>query len=180
MDRRRRTRRIAAACLVAGSLLVGGCFAGETRQLRREAEQLYESGDLQGALEKYQQVLEQEPDDDLAHYDVGVVQYSLERYEEALASIDRAAALQPERADFLMLRGNTLIRLERHDEAIRDYEEALRLDPSQIEAYYSIGLAHYNKREYATAVTWLKRYLDSGPPADRRERVQGLIEFLEQ
>jgi tetratricopeptide (TPR) repeat protein len=108
-----------------------------------------------------------------------VVLYSLDRYPDAADALDRALALEAGRLDYLMLRGNTRVRLGRFDDAIADYGRCIDLDPVHAEAFYAMGMAHYNKRDYDEAITWLKRYLEIDPRSEKRPRVLDLIDLLE-
>jgi len=64
----------------------------------------------------------------------GVALLALERFAEALASLDQAAALRPDLADIHCNRGNALRKLERLEEALASYDRALALRPDYAEA----------------------------------------------
>ncbi len=145
-----------------------------------EAEARYEEGDLVGALALFEQALEREPDLPAALYGIGVIQYSWERHATALEPLERAVALVPESADYRKVYADTLARLGRYDDAIREYETVLKLSPSQTTAYYSMGIAYYNKQEYDAAARWLRRYLESEPKAVNRDQVYQMIQILEE
>ena len=51
----------------------------------------------------------------------GLALNALQRYEEALASFDRALRLRPDYAEVLANRGNALLRLERLEAALDCY-----------------------------------------------------------
>lgn len=159
-------------------LAIVGC-AGREERLLDEAEALYESGDLQGALEVYERALDLDPDLHEAIYGVAVIQYSWQRHADALASLDRAVALAPETIDYRVLRGDTLMMLGDYDEAISVYRRVIRDDPSRTRVYYSVGIANYNKRDYDEAVRWLRRYLDADPRAIDRDRILEMIRTLD-
>jgi tetratricopeptide (TPR) repeat protein len=59
----------------------------------------------------------------------------LQRYEEALASYDRAITLWPDHADAHNNRGQVLRELERYDEALASYDRALALRPKHVMAH---------------------------------------------
>ena len=75
---------------------------------------------------------------------------------------------------------STASRLGREADAIPSYERAIELSPGEAEAYYAIGIAYYNRREYDRAVEWLERYLRVDPDAPNRSRVRDMIEVLER
>jgi predicted O-linked N-acetylglucosamine transferase (SPINDLY family) len=61
----------------------------------------------------------------------------MERYEDALASWDRALELAPDLAELHHNRGSALAVLKRHDEAVMSYAEALRLRPDFVQALHN-------------------------------------------
>ena len=85
----------------------------------------------------------------------------MKRYEEALASYDRAVALRPNHADAHNNRGQVLRELERYEEALASYDRALALRPRRhgplqrgrvrlLTGDFERGCAHYEWR-------WLKK-----------------------
>ena len=87
----------------------------------------------------------------------------LKRFEEALASYDRALALKPDYAEALNNRGIALQELKRLEEALASYDRALALKPDYAEALNNRGnalqelkrleeaLASYDQRAHAQA-----------------------------
>lgn len=49
-------------------------------------------------------------------------------------------------------RGDVLAKLGRRDETIADYTEVIRLDPTNVRAFYNRAATWYNKREYGKAI----------------------------
>ena len=166
----------AAPILLALFLL--HCTLSPTERLLNQGDDLYKKGDLGGAAERYTRVLDSAPDHARALYGMGVVHYTRRDYRQALTFFDRAVEHADENAAYRLQRGHTRLRLKSFDRAIEDYETVIRLDPGRVSAYYSIGIAYYNARDYGNAVRWLKRYLDVAPRADDREAVEQLIHSL--
>jgi tetratricopeptide (TPR) repeat protein len=61
----------------------------------------------------------------------------LQRFEEALASYDRALKVQPDFAEALCSRGATLHELKRFDEALASYDRALKVRPDYTETHFN-------------------------------------------
>ena len=64
--------------------------------------------------------------------------HKLKRFDDALASYDRAIALAPDYAEAYANRGVTLEELKRFDEAVASYDRAIALRPDDAEST-SIG-----------------------------------------
>src|SRR5579863_6953499 len=75
----------------------------------------------------------------IALYNRGVVLQDLARYDEALASYDRALSVKPDLAEALNNRGLVLIALTRYDEAIDSYNKAIEARPGFADALYNRG-----------------------------------------
>jgi adenylate cyclase len=76
------------------------------------------------------QALEIDPSNALAHSALGQLMTYFERYDDALASIDRALAINPSDAESLYSRAIVLFWASRLDESRRAFELAQRLDPA--------------------------------------------------
>ena len=71
----------------------------------------------------------------------GLALAGLGRFDEALASLDRALALRPGFPEGLSNRGNVLRALDRYDEAMADYRQALSIQPDSVVALNNLGVA---------------------------------------
>ena len=65
----------------------------------------------------------------------------LERFDDALASYDRALAIKPDYADAFNNRGIALADLKRFDDALASYDSALAIKPDYAEALNNRGVA---------------------------------------
>ncbi len=69
---------------------------------------------------------------------VGSRSTQLARFEEALASYDRALALKLARCgETWSNRGNALLALARFDDALASYDRAIALDPDHADAHHN-------------------------------------------
>src|SRR5204863_220649 len=75
----------------------------------------------------------------LSHFNLGNALFELKHHEEALASYDRAIAIQPDFVQALSNRGNALFELKRHEEALASYDRAIAIRPDFAEAYHGRG-----------------------------------------
>jgi tetratricopeptide (TPR) repeat protein len=69
----------------------------------------------------------------------GIILHWVKRFDEALASYDRALVVRPGDAKVLYNRGNTLKELKRFDEALASYDRALAVRPEYAEALNNRG-----------------------------------------
>jgi Flp pilus assembly protein TadD len=88
---------------------------------------------------------------------------TLKRYDEALATLDRAIALNPEFPHALFNRGNALSGLKRYADALVSYDKAIALSPGFQEALYNRGNALKELDRYADALESFERALAVNP-----------------
>jgi tetratricopeptide (TPR) repeat protein len=81
--------------------------------------------------------LQKSPDNLLALNNRGIALNVLKRFDEALASYDRAIAGRPDFIEALINRANTLQELKRFDEALASFDRAVAIRPDHVIAYYN-------------------------------------------
>ena len=86
-----------------------------------------------------------------AFYNLGTVLQELKQLDDALASFDKAIALEPNFADALNNRGTVLQELKQLDDALASYDNAIALEPNFADAFNNRG----------TVLQELKRLNDS-------------------
>jgi len=88
-----------------------------------------------------------------AHITLGRIHIFHHRYEQAMAELDRAVAINPNDANGLAGRGNTLMWMGQTDAAIEALEAAQRIDPNMNAVdRFALSLAYYLKLRYDAAI----------------------------
>lgn len=113
---------------------------------------LYNEDDIAGAIEANEKALALDSLDNKSHFNLvyQVAQMNLmdERYDGALAAIDRWTALTgTETAEALALKGNALYRLERYPEASAAMQKAIDMSPDPSDTWQQILVASYYDAE---------------------------------
>ncbi len=81
------------------------------------------------AVESYKKWLDKNPDDDVAHYNLGRTYNKLHKDEEASKEFKQAVRLKPDDTEYQTELGSSLIRLAQYHEAIPPLKKAIELDP---------------------------------------------------
>jgi tetratricopeptide (TPR) repeat protein len=117
-------------------------------------------GNYEAAVEDFEQVITENPQDINAYFNRGYAYSSLGKFEEALADFTQALTLDPQMGQAYVNRGNVYLQLGEDKEAIADYEKALKINPHDAFAQNNLGLAHLNsgspelaKIDFTQAVT---------------------------
>jgi Flp pilus assembly protein TadD len=93
-----------------------------------------------------------DPEDAVAHHNLGTALFGLSRYPEAEAAYREAVRLDPSSPVYHYNYGSALSLLGRHAEAEAAYREALRITPSDAIANNNLGNALYELDQYDVAV----------------------------
>jgi tetratricopeptide (TPR) repeat protein len=130
-------------------------------------------GDLAKALGEFDKAIKLDPHDELAYVaylERGLIDGTLENYENALIDYDRAIELRPEYPEAYLLRGQVYDFLDEHEEAIADYTKAIELKPGFANAYAHRGFALEALGESRQAIEDWKVAADMGD-----ERAAGIL-----
>ena len=119
----------------------------------QQALSFHRTGDLASAERLYTQVEARDPADFTVRLLLGGLQLQQGRAAEALASFDRALAINPDLPDALVARGEVLRGFRRFGEARESYDRAIALRPQQAELFYHRGILclELQRREEALA-----------------------------
>ncbi len=117
------------------------------------------------AAEAYGDVLEIDPDHAPALAGMGYALLSLERFDEAIASLARSVSLQPaspDAADRHVAMGRANQELGRSEEAARQFQRALEIDPGNAIALDSFAVLRFGQRQYEEALSLYESLIEVG------------------
>ncbi len=115
------------------------------------------------ALKWLKQSLDVKPDspDVLCHYAIVLMERS--RYPEAIETLNRAIALNPDHADSFYQLGNAFKTLKDSERATQAYTRVLELNPKHAEACNNLGTLLSGQKLYAEAVGFFERAIAAQP-----------------
>jgi len=128
-----------------------GCLDDPDKHYNNGIE-LQEQGQLQEAIEEYDEVIRIDPERADAYHNRGTAYYRLEQYEQAIADYDEVIRLDPERTDAYYNRALAYYKLEQYGQAIADYYQVIRLDPDNADAYRNRGVAYGKLGKFQKAI----------------------------
>ncbi|HYO90602.1 MAG TPA: tetratricopeptide repeat protein, partial [Pyrinomonadaceae bacterium] len=83
--------------------------------------------------------------------DLAIAYFDLRQYEKALGAARKAVARDPRSASAHHMLGKSLFMLGKFAEATTELETALKLNTSDFDVAYTLGLAHLKQRQFAPA-----------------------------
>lgn len=105
------------------------------------ALRLLQDGQMQGAAEEFELVLQRDPGDAAAHIYLVAVYGELNRFADAEAHYQQALALDPTRARLHYNFGVLQLKQRRFAEASEAFKRAIGLDESYLNAYLNLGVS---------------------------------------
>ena len=132
-------------------------------EVMKRAVAAYQCGRLGEADDLARAILSVKADYFDALHLLAVISTQQRRFDEALASYDRALALQPDHAEALCNRGNALRQLKRFDEALESYDRALAARPDDANALNNRGNMLHELKRFDEALASYDRALALQP-----------------
>lgn len=101
--------------------------------------ELYKKGDIDGAINQYEDALSAHPNYPVAHYDLGTALGMKGRTQDAIVEFQQAIRLKPDYADAYSNLGTALCRIGQTDDALNQFQQAVQLAPDNPEFHYDLG-----------------------------------------
>ena len=120
----------------------------------------FEKGNIDDAIEKYEQSLRLHPDYPEAHYNLGSALLQKGYADEAIRHCEEALKIQPNEPDAHIVLGNAFMAKQDVDRAIDHYEQALQLRPDDSNAHHNLGTALKQKGDVERAALEYEKALE--------------------
>ena len=112
-----------------------------------------ELGNLQDALELFEEALEINPNDATAHYEAARLLAALGRADESLDEVTLATKLNPDNIWFKAYYAKVSRINENYDDYVRAYEELVADNPFDLNFLYELAFAYQFTGDYKSAIT---------------------------
>lgn len=133
-------------------------------ELMFQANRRLDAGDTAGAVQLYDEVLDQVPDHALALNNRGLAHAAAGNLDAALTDYDRCLSLPSPPLEAWYNRGVARLRAGGAKAAVPDFTRALEADPRYLKAWAGRGLALAKAGDKAAAALDLKKALQLAPP----------------
>jgi Flp pilus assembly protein TadD len=138
--------------------------ADRTPATYQKAQELASAGRHQEAVEVLETLIGNEPDDALAHNDLGVLYLQTGEPEKAQRHYERACGLAPENTTFKKnLADYYWVQMGRMEDALKAYVEILEILPEDIETLMSLGNVCSALQRFEDARVFFERVLEIEP-----------------
>jgi serine/threonine protein kinase len=124
---------------------------------------LSEQGKLKEAEEVLGKAVELDPQNALAHYNLGLNRQRRGDHAAAVLAYQKAVELKPDFAEARNNRGNSLTALGRHTEAVEAFEKALASRPGYARAHFNLGYVLDQQGKIDEAIASYRRAIEHNP-----------------
>jgi tetratricopeptide (TPR) repeat protein len=146
----------------------------QVTSLINEADRLCEQEKLEEAILKYKAALRLDPNDAIAHNNLGLALYAQGKLEEAIACCRQALRLNPNDAVPHSNLGLALYAQGKLEEAIACYRQALRLNPNDADVHNVLGNALYAQGKLEEAIACYRQALRLNPNDADAHKILGV------
>jgi Ca-activated chloride channel family protein len=139
-----------AATLVALAILVSALPASAQNTQIRSGNRAYKKGQYDKSIQKYQQAVQQTPNNPTANYNLGNAQFKNNKYDEAAHAYDATVENSKDSAmkeKGYYNKGVAMIRQKKLQESIDAWKNALKLDASDVDARENLEKALKEQRK---------------------------------
>jgi tetratricopeptide (TPR) repeat protein len=137
----------------------------QVEQYLRDAQEAERSKDYERSAQAYLKILQIRPEWALIHQSLGVVYHLQSRYPEAIATFERALALDPKLWGSRLFLGMDYYRTNQFSKAIPELQEAIKLNPqlAEAEARFWLGSSHLALEQFQEAIEQFRRLVELKP-----------------
>ncbi len=153
-------------CFWKRNLLIFICFTDMTycmeknlEQKIREADGFLQKGNAEKALRILKKCRKTNPADPLIHYNLGVLYYSLGRYDKSAEALQAAVRMGGREPDMYNQLGLAFDRTGDRKRAVDSYHKALEIDPEFSSAWNNLGVLFFLAGQYSTALSFFRNAL---------------------
>ena len=134
-----------------------------TQQQIQPILQAFNIGHVEQAGTLAKKLLKQFPNAFVLHNLYGNALAGQGKYQEAVASFNKALAIDPSVAELHFNIGTLFTNMNRTEESISSYKKAVQLNPSLVDAHYNLGTAYQSLEEFDKAANSYQKAIELEP-----------------
>ena len=130
------------------------------------------------AIDELERVLDGEPENYDAYYDLGHVYFELGDYESAISNFETVITYQENNELLYYALAQAYEANNEIDKAISNYLKAIAVNDKFTLAYKKVGVLFLARNDYEDAIEYFEDYLNFDIPQEEKESVEKLVERI--
>ena len=151
-----------SACAPSLPFFSSGDAAG-LEELLAQGQEALQKGDLEAAMEIYNEGVDRYPDDSHVYHQRALVHAQLGDIASALRDMDRSIERDPEDASHIFFRANIFLNIGNLQGALEDLTRLIELDPAFVEAYLARASIYYAQNRMDEALADMGTAIPAAP-----------------
>ena len=115
----------------------------------------------------------------IPHYDLGVLLFNNQQYDEAISNFQKALQANPNLIHAYNYLGNAFQEKKQFDKSISYYEQAIQINPADVTAYMNLGILFLNTNQHGEAREYFSTALQINPNLYQAYDYMGLSLIME-
>lgn len=143
------------------SAMVSMQTGGKALTFNRTGLSLMKAGKYEEAAKQFMKVLDINPNDDVAHDNLGSALRGMGKINEAIDEFNKAKSINPENETTHNNLGSAYYDQKRFDDAVVEFKEALRINPKSESARINLGITYSDMGRTEDAIKELEKVPNS-------------------
>lgn len=157
------------------------CLSADAQntELIKQGVALHNQGKYADAIDKFNEALKADPDNEYAHYEIAFSLYASKKPQEAIPHLQKVVKSSN---ISLSVSAYTLLASiydegNQSQKAIETYNQAIKLNPGYPQIYYNLGIAYFRNKQYAEAENSAVEAIKHDPKNASSQRLYALVTF---
>ena len=156
----------------------GEAMKNEIAHLFNQGTRAYDNDDFEGGISYFEQIVEKDPTERRAWYNLGLGYFRVNRFDKSLQAFTRAIEIAPDDSLSIQYRGRVYYMMNDFQNCLKDYERVIELKPNDPVAYYNRGTARGQIRDYLGAIMDFDKAISLNPDYAEAFFNRGLANYL--
>ena len=124
--------------------------------------------DFEHAIDDYNKLIKQNPNDSRTYYNRAIVFYGMAKYDKAVSDLNKAINLGFKKSKVFAKLGESYLKERKPLEALLNLNNAIKVDPNEGSYYYKRSVVYYVLKEYGNALRDVYKAQELGSVIDSK------------
>ena len=158
----------------------GGGYTNQAiAQLFRDGTTAYDNKDFTSGIKFFQEIIEKQPKDTRAYYNLGIGYFNLDMFPQAIKAFSDGININPRDSLSIQFRGRVYYMMGDYKNCLTDYSRVVELMPKDPVSYYNRGTAKGRTNDFLGAIKDFDKAIELNPDYAEAFYNRGLANFYQ-